>query len=65
MSLPEIFWTAEDWRAEAEKREHLAKLAERDGDHWHAAEAKAEAARCRQKARMIEVEALAKETTNG
>ena len=49
------FYTAADWREEADKYEELAKLAERDGDTFYAERARADAALCRQHAREKEV----------
>lgn len=44
------------WRAEADKWERLAAMAESDGDEWHARCASNEAANCRQNARLKELE---------
>lgn len=44
------------WRKEAEKWERVASSADKDGDKFHAAHARNEAANCRQKARLQEAE---------
>ena len=44
-----------DWREEAKKYEMLAKSAKLDGDAFHAERAKADAAQCRQNARLLEL----------
>lgn len=49
-------WTAERLRAEAERWEQLAKLADSDGDAGYAENARHQAARLREAARHREVD---------
>lgn len=50
------FWSAEQWRDEADKYERLSAAAEADGDDHYAKMASVDAARCRQNARLKEID---------
>lgn len=49
------FCSAPEWREAAEKYERLAKMADADGDTFHAEMARKNAAQCRENARMKEI----------
>ncbi|MFN3705302.1 MAG: hypothetical protein ACK4WM_04845 [Thermoflexales bacterium] len=53
---PKTFLSAAKWREEADKYERLAKMAEADGDKFHAERARRNAAQCRENARIKEID---------